>query len=58
MTKHEIDFIAKEPFVGGITMDLDPFLTEGQKEDAAINEIEFAHPELVDVEVTRITEIN
>lgn len=58
MTKHAITFIAKEPTVGGIEIEVDPFLTEDQKADAAIEEIEFTYPELVDIEVTKISEIN
>lgn len=54
MTKHVIDFVAKETHVGGVELDLDPALTDGQKEDEAIAEIEYAHPELADIEVTKI----
>lgn len=55
--KYDISFIAKETHVGGIEIDLDPKLTDGEKEDAAIAEIEFAHPDLDDIEVTKIKEL-
>lgn len=57
MTLHQADFTFNEPGVGGIELDLDPKLTEDQKKDAAIEEIEFAYPTYSDVEVTKIVEI-
>lgn len=56
MTKYEIDYIAKEPFVGGFEMDLDIDMSEGAKEDAAIAEIEAEFPALTDIEVVKMVE--
>lgn len=55
MTNYHIDFIAKETHVGGIELELDDKLNDGQREDEAIEAIEFAHPDLDDIEVTKIT---
>lgn len=57
MSKHEVSFIAKEPIVGGIEIELDPQLTDELKKDEAINEVEYAHPELEDIEITFIKEV-
>lgn len=52
--KYDINFIAKETHVGGIEIELDPTLTDGEKEDLVIAEIEFTHPELDSIEITNI----
>lgn len=57
MTQHHVDFIFNEPGVGGIDLDIDPKLLLAQKEDAAREEIDYVHPTLSDVEITKIVEV-
>lgn len=57
MKNYHVDFIARETHVGGIEIELDEARNDGQREDDAIEVIEFAHPDLSDVEITKMTEV-
>lgn len=58
MSMHNIEFEYDLPEYGALQMDLDPALDQAEKEEIALAEIKEVYPDVTNLEITKVTEIN
>lgn len=57
MSLHQIDFEYKLPEWGTMVIEMDPVLDQAEKEEIALAEIKENYDDIVDIQVTKVIEV-